>query len=83
MAASGHYPEQEATGVRSSEYLSFGDCKSSAYGVYIQVADNYPAEIIVDTTVMYVIKVWTNDGAIIVSCSRSDSKKIITQSAYK
>lgn len=83
MAASGQYPEQESPVVRGSEYVGFGECKSSAYSVYSQVVSEYPAKIVADTDVLYVVKVWTNDGAIVVSCSQPDSKKTVTQSAYR
>jgi len=83
MAASGQYPEQESPVVKSSEYAGFGDCKSNAYTVYSQVEGNYPAKVVVDTSAMYVVKIWTNDGAIVVSCSQPDATKTITQSAYK
>lgn len=83
MASSGRYPEQELPVVKSSGSADFADCKSSARGVYSQVAGEYPAKVVVDSGAMYVVKVWTNDGAILVSCSQPDNKKVITQSAYK
>lgn len=83
MDDSGQYPEQESPVTKSVEYVDFDTCKDNARGVYNQVVGNYPAKEVVDSGVLYVVKVWTNDGAILVSCSEPDGKKVVTQSAYK
>ncbi|MCS4388865.1 hypothetical protein [Klebsiella quasipneumoniae] len=83
MDASGQYPEQDSPVTKSVEFVDFYRCKESAYSIYSQVSDSYPAKEIVNTSVLYVVKLWTNDGVIIVSCSEPDGKKVVTASAYK
>lgn len=83
MDASGQYPEQESPVTKSSEVVDFDSCKENAHNIYSQVYGSYPAKEIVNTSALYVVKLWTNDGAIVVSCSEPDGKKIVTQSSYK
>ncbi|EAQ7525832.1 hypothetical protein D3K81_07955 [Salmonella enterica] len=83
MAAAGKYPEQESPVTKSIEAVSFSECKSSTLNVLNQVSGNYPAKEVVNTGVLYVVKIWTNDGVIMVSCSEPDNKKVVTQSSYK
>ncbi|CNK70210.1 Uncharacterised protein [Yersinia mollaretii] len=83
MDASGQYPEQESPVTKSVEIADFESCKQNAYSIYSQVSGSYPAKEIVNTNILYVVKVWTNDGVITVSCSEPDGKKVVTQSGYK
>lgn len=83
MDATGQYPEQESPVTKSVENVSFDECKGSARNIMNQIAGNYPAKEVVDTGVLYIVKIWTNDGVIMVSCSGPDNKKVITQSGYK
>lgn len=83
MAASGSYPEQESPITMSSESVPFERCKQDTYSVYSQISGNYPVQEVVNTGVLYMVKIWTNDGAIMVSCSEPDGKKFVTQSSYK
>ncbi|HFF1824792.1 TPA: hypothetical protein ACGEZE_005555 [Raoultella ornithinolytica] len=83
MDASGQYPEQESPVTKSVEVVDFDSCKKNAYSIYSQISGSYPAKEIVNTNVLYVIKLWTNDGVVMVSCSEPDGKKIVTQSSYK
>lgn len=83
MDATGQYPAQESPVTKSVEHVDFETCKDNARNIYNQVVGNYPAKEVVDSGVLYVVKIWTNDGAILVSCSEPDSKKVVTQSAYQ
>ncbi|MHB4675714.1 hypothetical protein ACYB5H_03340 [Klebsiella pneumoniae] len=83
MDASGQYPDQEPPVTKSVEAVDFDRCKQDAYSIYSQISGSYPAKEIVNTGVLYVVKLWTNDGAIMVSCSEPDGKKVVTQSSYK
>ncbi len=83
MDASGQYPEQEPPVTKSVDYVAFEQCKDNANNIYSQVVGSYPAKEIVNTSVLYVVKIWTNDGVIMVSCSEPDGKKLVTQSDYK
>lgn len=83
MDLSGQYPEQESPVTKSVENVSFDTCKENASNIYSQVVGSYPAREIVNTNELYIVKVWTNDGVIMVSCSQPDGKKLVTQSSYK
>lgn len=83
MDASGQYPEQESPVTKSVQVVDFEHCKQDAHSIYSQVSDSYPAKVIVDTNVLYIVKFWTNDGTVMVSCSEPDGKKVVTSSAYK
>lgn len=83
MAASGSYPEQESPVTKSSELVSFDKCRQDTRSVYSQLSGNYPAKEVVNTGVLYMVKLWTNDGAITVTCSEPDGKKVVTQADYK
>lgn len=83
MDASGQYPELEPPVTKSVDYVAFEQCKDNANNIYSQVVGSYPAKEIVNTSVLYVVKIWTNDGVIMVSCSEPDGKKLVTQSDYK
>ncbi len=83
MDAMGQYPEQESPVTKSVESISFEDCKLNASSAYNQVQGSYPAKEIVDTNMLYIVKIWTNDGVVMVSCSQPDNKKVVTQSSYK
>ncbi|QTL41612.1 hypothetical protein HGO23_04245 [Xenorhabdus budapestensis] len=82
MVNSGNYPEQLSPVTRNSG-LSFTACKSSALDMYNQVIGEYPAKIVVDSSILFIVKLWTNDGAIVITCSEPDQKSTITQSQYK
>ncbi|HCA7141939.1 TPA: hypothetical protein MX248_003802 [Klebsiella michiganensis] len=83
MAASGQYPEQESPVTKSVQVVDFDQCKQDAYNIFSQISDSYPANVIVDTNVLYIVKFWTNDGTVMISCSEPDGKKVVTSSAYK
>lgn len=83
MAASGQYPEQESPVTKSVQVVDFDHCKQDAYNIFSQISDSYPANVIVDTNVLYIVKFWTNDGTVMISCSEPDGKKVVTSSAYK
>ena len=82
MIRSGHYPAQgEATS--QSKPMSFNACKRVARNIMSQIRTSYPVKTIVDTSALYMVKAWANDGIIIVSCSEPDKKMVITQAPYK
>lgn len=58
-------------------------CRASADSIVAAVKPNYPTETIVDTKIVKVLKVWTNDSAITVSCSALDENMVITVAPYR
>ncbi|WP_230580020.1 hypothetical protein [Xenorhabdus bovienii] len=82
MVNSGNYPDQLSPVTKDSG-LSFTACKNSALDAYNQVIGEYPAKKVVDSSILFIVKLWTNDGVIVISCSEPDQKSTITQSEYK
>lgn len=83
MVKNGNYPKQGKTNTQTKS-VSFKACKAAAENVMSQVrGSSYPVEIIVNTNQLYVVKAWTNNGVITVSCSAPDRKMIIGQAAYE
>ncbi len=83
MASAGQFPAQEPPVTKGVENISFDMCQLNAKSTYNQVVGSYPVREIVDTNDLYIVKIWTNDGVIMVSCSKPDNKKVVTQSSYK
>lgn len=81
MYRAGSMPSQ-ASPVSKSAKLSFGSCIRKSKEIISSVSSNYPVQTLVDTSIMYSVKVWTNDAAMIVSCSQPDQKIVITTSKY-
>ncbi|MBG6028978.1 hypothetical protein I5F10_16065 [Proteus mirabilis] len=82
MVNAGNYPEQGESQSKSS-YTSFADCKNTANYTLSAVSGDYPVRVLVDAPLAYLVKVWTNDGIVMVTCSEPDKKMVITQAKYK
>lgn len=83
MISRGEYPEQGIVNKAQTNTITFYKCKTAVEKVMVQLRGAYPVETIVDTNAMYMVKAWTNDGAITATCSQLDRKMIITQASYK
>ena len=81
MVNSGNYPAQGSVSTKT-QAISFSACVSKVKGVVSSVSGQYPTQTIVNTGVMYMAKVWTNDAALTLSCSKPDRKLIITAAKY-
>lgn len=80
MYQSGNMPSQ-ASPVSKSQSVSFSSCKSSAKTILSQTS-GYPMTILSDNSMVFSAKLWTNDSAIVVTCSNPDSKFVFTTSKY-
>ena len=78
----GAFPSQ---GVVSTERVatSFSSCVARVNDVLDSATNQYPRKISVDTSVMYVAKLWTNDSAMTFTCSAPDELLVITSAKYK
>ncbi len=83
MVDSGQYPEQGPVSNTETKSISFGDCIVAVESIMSQIRDLYPVDTIVDTGLVYMVKAWTNDGAITATCSKSDQKMVITEAPYR
>lgn len=82
MINSGQYPDQGAVKT-TSKPMSFAECRRTVDGIMSQIRDSYPVKPIVDTSILYIVKAWTNNGAMTVNCSGPDKKMILTEAPYK
>ena len=83
MINSGNYPKQGPVSNTTTKPMSFSTCKIATENVMSQIRDYYPVETIVNTSTMQMVKAWTNDGAITVTCSAPDQKFVFTQAPYR
>lgn len=81
MVKTGKYPKQGKP-VSEGRAMAFPACKATAKSVIDQVKPNYPSEIIVDTGIMYMAKLWTNTGVVLMTCSQPDGKFVSATSEY-
>lgn len=83
MVDSGQYPEQGSVSNTETKSILFGDCLNAVESIMSQIRDLYPVETIVDTSLVYMVKAWTNDGAITATCSKSDQKMVLAVAPYR
>ncbi len=81
MVNSGNPPKQGSP-TTQTQTMSFGACVAKVNAVVDSVKAQYPAKIIVQTKILHMAKVWTNDGAMTLSCSQPDGKLVITNAKY-
>lgn len=82
MISKGVFPEQNPP-VHDSQNMYFSECAATVKSSIESVQDSYPAEIVVNSNVMIVGKIWANDGAVVMTCSEPDQKLLITKSSYR
>ncbi len=81
MIGSGKPPAQGSPSTQT-EPTAFSPCVSNVKSIVASITPNYPAKIVVDNRLLFMVKVWTNDSAMTLSCSAPDTKMIITTSKY-
>lgn len=83
MVDNGQYPEQGPVSTTETKSILFSDCILAVEDIMSQIRDFYPVETIVNTGLIYMVKAWTNDGAITATCSKSDKKMVLTVAPYR
>lgn len=81
LISAGNYPGQ-GPAVSEEQDMGFEQCVATVNSIANAIGNNYPNEIIVDTAILRVQKIWTNTGTFMVSCSAPDRKRVITTSKY-
>lgn len=81
MVKAGKYPKQGASKTETKP-MDFDVCVTTATQLIGAVKENYPTAMIADTAIFRAEKVWTNDGAMIVGCSKPDRALTLTMSPY-
>lgn len=82
MVAAGRYPKEKDP-TSSSKPMEFESCRGFVRMMLNQVQPDYPVATIVDTSIVFTQKAWTNDGAVMLTCSSPDRKLITTNSPYR
>ena len=82
MVSAGTLPKQGSPSVQkqSAPFLS---CVSKVKEIIASVGSQYPASKIVDTSIIYTVKLWTNDAAMTMTCSDPDQLLVITTAKYE
>lgn len=83
MIQNENYPEQGKVTKTTTKEAEFSHCKLVVESIMAQIRDEYPVRTVVDTSMIYMVKAWTNDGSIVATCSSKDKKMVVTQAAYK
>jgi len=81
MVNSGNPPKQGSPSTQKQN-MSFSSCVSKVSGIVASVRDQYPAKTIVNTSILHMAKVWTNDAAMTLTCSGPDRTLVITTAKY-
>jgi len=81
MVGAGNYPAQGGTSTQTKD-MRFPTCISTVNNVISSISGEYPTEIIANTAIMYLVKLWTNDSAMTLTCSKPDKKLVITSASY-
>ena len=81
MVQGGNYPRQGSPSTQS-ESVDYASCIAKIESVVTSVRPNYPTQTVVNTSVLRIEKVWTNDAAMTLSCSAPDKKLDITTAPY-
>ena len=82
MVQSGNYPRQGSPETKS-ESLGYSACVTRVEGIVASVRPNYPTATVVNTRIMRIEKVWTNDAAMTLTCSATDGRLVITSAPYQ
>lgn len=82
MINAGKYPKQGPVKEQVRE-LGYATCINTMDQIIGAMKPHYPSALIVSTNTMRTEKVWTNDGAVTVTCSAANDKLIMTVAPYE
>ena len=81
MIQNGDFPKQGSQ-TTQTEIIGYRDCLAKVAGIIAAIGSNYPTRTILNTNTARMEKIWTNDGALTVTCSAPDNKLVITNALY-
>ena len=81
MTMAGNYPKQGKPSTKSQS-IDYASCLAKVASVIDSIRLEYPTSTIVNTKILRIEKVWTNDAAMTFSCSELDRKLVITTAQY-
>jgi hypothetical protein len=81
MVGSGKFPAQEDP-AEETKTVTFSQCKAVVRSLVSDVQPAYPVRTLMDAPAMLSVKLWTNDAAVVMSCSRDD-RMVVQKSLYR
>ncbi|MGH8428518.1 MAG: hypothetical protein ACRES7_11165 [Gammaproteobacteria bacterium] len=83
MVESGHPPAQKKQPTVVSKHMSFAACVATVRAAIDAVQPEYPTDVIVNTSMMFMGKMWANDGVVLMTCSKPDRKLVLLRDEYQ
>lgn len=83
MLAKGVYPERQEFVVREIKSLDFAACRVKVRKVMEGAAADGSVEEAVDTSLLYVVRIWATNGVITLMCTRHNQEIVILNAAYR
>ena len=82
MVSAGKPPKQGPVQKEETRKIEFDKCVAMMGSIANAAKPNYPTAMIVNTKVLWIEKVWSNDAAMTLSCSAPDGKALMTSAPY-
>ncbi len=83
LVQSGNHPAQGPLETIADEIVPFNACREATKSIVDSVSSNYPTKVLSDISLMYSAEVWTNDGAILMTCTQPDNRSTVKKAVYK
>jgi hypothetical protein len=81
MVGSGMFPAQDDP-AEETRTVTFSQCKAVVRSLVSDVEPDYPVRTLMDAPAMLSVKLWTNDAAVVMSCSQ-DGRLVVQKSLYR
>ena len=82
MVSVGKYPKV-GNPKTETQTMSFETCRLAIAMAISQVEGALPTEVLVNTNLLYIAKIWLNDSQTVLSCSNPDSMFTTVTSSYR
>lgn len=83
LSYSGPYSDLVSGIADSAEHMPFDECKDKARSIYNTENGIHPAKEMLSTDTFFTVKLWKhNSGTLIISCSKTDNKMLVTTFNY-
>jgi hypothetical protein len=81
MVGSGTFPPQHEP-AEETRAVAFPQCKAVVRSLMSDVQPDYPVRTLTDAPAMLSVQLWTNDAAVVMSCSQ-DGRLVVQKSSYR
>ncbi|CAI1073979.1 hypothetical protein [Serratia fonticola] len=82
LVEAGNYPDQGVPQTLADEVVDFSQCREIGRSTLNSVS-SYPTRVLTDTSLIYSIKIWANDGVVFMTCTNADNRSVVKKSFYK